>query len=136
MSTRIRPIRTEEDYNEALALCDTLLEADPKPGSAAADQLDVLLALIEHYEWKHHRIMPPDPIEFLKEAMTLKGLKPKDLEPCIGSKGRVSEVLHRKRKLTLRMVHALSNRFDLPAEVLIQPYDRVDGPEDQKQSRA
>lgn len=116
----IRPIRTKADYRAALKEAERLWDADP--GTPAGDRVDVLTTLIEAYEAAHHPIPAPDPIAAIEFMMQQKGLTRRDLEPAIGSRGRVSEVLSRKRPLTLPMVRALSALLDLPAEVLVQPY--------------
>jgi HTH-type transcriptional regulator/antitoxin HigA len=110
----IRPIRTNADYRAALKKVERLWDADP--GTPAGDRVDVLVTLIEAYETKHHPIAA---IEFMMEQ---KGLSRRDLEPAIGSRGRVSEVLTRKRPLTLPMVRALSALLDIPTDVLGQRY--------------
>jgi HTH-type transcriptional regulator/antitoxin HigA len=115
----IRPIRTEEDYRAALAEIERLWDA--VPGTAAEDRLEVLATLVEAYEAQHYPIPPPDPIEALHYFMESRGLTRRGLEEVIGSRGRVAEVLNRKRPLTLEMIRRLT-RLGLPAEVLIQPY--------------
>jgi HTH-type transcriptional regulator/antitoxin HigA len=117
----IRPIRTKADYRAALKEVERLWEADP--GTPAGDRVDVLVTLIEAYEAKHHPIPAPDPIAAIEFMMEQKGLTRRDLEPAIGSRGRVSEVLTRKRPLTLPMVRALSALLDIPTDVLVQPYE-------------
>lgn len=116
----IRPIRTKADYRAALKEAERLWDADP--GTPAGDRVDVLTTLIQAYEAKHHPIPAPDPIAAILFMLEQKGLARRDLEPAIGSRGRVSEVLSRKRPLTLPMVRALSALLDIPAEVLIQSY--------------
>ncbi len=116
----IRPIRTKADYRAALKQIERLWEAEP--GTRDGDRVEVLVTLIEAYEAKHHAIPAPDPIAAIAFMMEQKGLSRRDLEPAIGSRGRVSEVLTRKRPLTLPMVRALSRLLDIPAEVLVQPY--------------
>ena len=101
----IQPIRTEADYDAALTELDKLMEAEP--GTPAYDKLEVLSILVEAYEEEHHRIPPPDPIAAIEFHMERLGLTRKDLEPYIGGRGRVSEVLNRKRPLTLRMIRNL-----------------------------
>jgi HTH-type transcriptional regulator / antitoxin HigA len=118
---RIRPIKTKADYREALKEAERLWRAEP--GTSAGDRLDVIVTLIEAYEAQHHPIPAPDPIAAIEFMMEQKGLSRRDLEPAIGSRGRVSEVLTRKRPLTLPMVRALSALLDIPADVLIQPYE-------------
>jgi HTH-type transcriptional regulator/antitoxin HigA len=118
---KIRPIRTKADYRAALKEVERLWRAEP--GTPAGDRVDVLVTLIEAYEAKHHPIPAPDPIAAIEFMMEQKGLGRRDLEPAIGSRGRVSEVLTRKRPLTLPMVRALSALLQIPAEILIQPYE-------------
>jgi HTH-type transcriptional regulator / antitoxin HigA len=116
----IRPIRTKADYRAALKEVERLWDADP--GTPDGDRVDVLVTLIEAYETTHYPIPAPDPIAAIEFMMQQKGLTRRDLEPAIGSRGRVSEVLTRKRPLTLPMVRELSALLQIPAEVLIQPY--------------
>lgn len=118
MEITVRLVRTEADYDAALAEVDTLMDAEP--GTPEGDRLDVLVTLIEAYEARHWAIESPDPIEAIRVRMEQKGLRQRDLEPLIGSRGRVSEVLSRKRALTLPMIRRLSQGLDLPADVLIQ----------------
>jgi HTH-type transcriptional regulator / antitoxin HigA len=117
----IRPIRTEVDHRAALAEVERLWETEP--GTPEGDRVEVLTTLIEAYEAVHHPIPPPDPIAAILFMMEQKGLSRRDLEPAIGSRGRVSEVLTRKRPLTLPMVRALSPLLDIPLEILAQPYE-------------
>jgi HTH-type transcriptional regulator/antitoxin HigA len=117
----IRPIRTKTDYRAALKEVERLWDADP--GTPDGDRVDVLVTLIEAYEATHYPIPAPDPIAAIEFMMQQKGLSRRDLERAIGSRGRVSEVLNRKRPLTLPMVRELSALLQIPAEVLIQPYD-------------
>jgi HTH-type transcriptional regulator/antitoxin HigA len=116
----MKPIRTEADYREALLEVERLW--DSPEGSPEADQLEVLALLIEDYERKHYPIDDPDPIEFLLHVMEARGLTRKDLEPYIGGRGRVSEVLGRKRALSLEMIRALAEELGIPAEVLVKRY--------------
>jgi HTH-type transcriptional regulator/antitoxin HigA len=118
MEIRVRPIRTEADYEAALAEVDEIMDATP--GTPEGDRLDVLVTLIEAYEARHWAIDAPDPIEAIRTRMEQKNLRQRDLEPMIGSRGRVSEVLSRKRKLTLPMIRRLAKGLDLRADVLIQ----------------
>jgi HTH-type transcriptional regulator / antitoxin HigA len=118
MEIMVRPIRTEADYDAALAEIDALMDAEP--GTPEGDRLDVLVTLAEAYEARHWKIPAPDPIEAIRTRMAERGLRPRDLEPMIGSRARVSEVLGRKRALTLPMIRRLSRELDLPADVLIQ----------------
>ncbi|WP_029918787.1 helix-turn-helix domain-containing protein [Nevskia soli] len=117
----LKPIKTERDYRAALKLADTLWDAPE--GSAEADRLDVLTLLIQAYEAKHHPVRDPEPVDFLLYVMEQRGLTRKDLEPYIGSRARVAEVLNRIRPLTLEMIRRLSEGLGLPAEVLVQRYE-------------
>ncbi len=116
----IHPIKTDADYRRALGEVERLWDADP--GSPDGDYVDVLSTLIEAYEAKNHSIPAPDPIAAIEFMIEQKGLTRRDLEPAIGSRGRVSEVLNCKRPLTLPMVRALSALLQIPADVLVQPY--------------
>lgn len=116
----IRPIRTKADYRAALKEAERLWDANP--GTSDGDRVEVLVTLIEAYEAKHHPIPAPDPIAAIEFMMEQKGLTRRDLEPAIGTRGRVSEVLTRKRPLTLPMVRALGALLDIPADVLVQAY--------------
>jgi HTH-type transcriptional regulator/antitoxin HigA len=116
----LKPIRTKKDYQAALAEVEHLWDAPAK--SPEADRLEVLTLLIEHYERRHFPITDPDPIEFLAHVMESRGMTRKDLEPYIGPRGRVSDILNRIRPLTLEMIRKLSKEMKLPAEVLIRHY--------------
>ena len=113
----IKPIRTKADYNNALKNISKLMEARPK--SPQADELEVLTVLLEDYERKHFPIDPPDPIEAIKFRMEQMDLTRKDLEACIGSRARVSEILNHTRELTLNMTKSLHNTLGIPVEALI-----------------
>ena len=117
----LKPIRTKKDYQAALAEAERLWDAPAK--SPEGDRLGVLVMLIEDYERKHYPIPDPDPIEFLTHVMENRELTRKDLEPYIGPRGRVSDILNRTRPLTLGMIRLLADGLNLPAEVLIQPYE-------------
>ena len=117
---KIKPIRTEADYEAALKEIERLFDA--KPGTMEADRLDVLTTLTEAYEEKHYTIPLPDPIEAILYYMEGRGLSRRDIEPFIGSRARVSEVLNRKRPLTMEMIRNLHDGLGISAEVLIQPY--------------
>lgn len=118
MEIKVRPIHTEEDYEAALAEVGELMDA--APGTLEGARLDVLVTLVEAYEERHWRIDPPDPIDAIKVRMEQKNLRRRDLEPMIGSRGRVSEVLSRKRALTLPMIRRLAEGLGLDPAVLIQ----------------
>lgn len=111
-------IETREDYLAALALVESLMDAEP--GTEEEKHLDALATLIQAYEEQHSPVGLPDPIDAIRIRMSEKNLRPRDLEAMIGSRGRVSEVLSRKRALTLPMIRRLSKGLDLSAELLIQ----------------
>jgi HTH-type transcriptional regulator/antitoxin HigA len=113
----IRPIKTEADYDASLAEVDALWGA--AEGTAEGDRLDILLTLVESYEAKHHPIPPPDPIEAIKFRMEQMSLTRKDLEPILGSRTRVSEVINRRRALSLPMIRKLHAALHIPLESLI-----------------
>lgn len=117
--SNIRPIRTEADYDAALARAEALMDAEE--GTPEADELDVLATLIEAYEDKHYPMDLPDPIEAIKYRMERQGLTRKDLEPMIGTRTRVAEVLNGKRNLSITMIRNLHAKLGISAEVLIQP---------------
>ncbi len=116
----IKPIKTETDYEAALKEIERLFDA--KSGTAEADRLEVLTTLTEAYEEKHYAIPLPDPIEAILYHVESRGLSRRDLEPFIGSRARVSEVLNRRRPLTMEMIRKLHDGLGISAEVLIQPY--------------
>lgn len=116
----IRPIKTEADYETALKEIERLFDA--KPGTAEADRLEVITTLMEAYEEKHYAIPLPDPIEAILYHLESRGLSRRDLEPFIGSRARVSEVLNRRRPLTMEMIRKLHDGLGISAEALIQPY--------------
>jgi HTH-type transcriptional regulator/antitoxin HigA len=114
----IKPIRTEADYEAALQEVERLWGAEP--GTPDGDRFEVLFTLVESYEDQHYPILPPDPIEAIQYAMDSQRLGRQDLERYIGTSGRVSEVLNRKRPLTLVMIRKLHAGLGIPAEILIQ----------------
>ena len=117
----IKPIRTEVDYDRALAEIDVLMGA--APGTPEGDDLEVLATLVEAYEAEHWPMEAPDPIAAIEHVMEARGLRQKDLAALIGSQPRASEVLKRRRPLTLAMIRALSAEWNLPAEVLVREYE-------------
>jgi HTH-type transcriptional regulator/antitoxin HigA len=117
----IKPIKTEADYQAALAEIEQLFEA--RPGTQEGDRLDVLATLVEAYEEQHYQLPLPDPVEAILYHMDSRGLSRRDLEPYLGSRARVSEILNRRRPLSLDMIRRLSQGLGMPAEVLIQPYE-------------
>jgi HTH-type transcriptional regulator / antitoxin HigA len=116
----IRPIKTEADYQAALAEIDRLFDADPN--TPAGDRLDVLATLVEAYEEQYYSLPAPDPIDAITYYMESRGLSRRDLEPYLGSRARVAEVLNRKRSLSLDMIRRLHAGLGIAAEILIQPY--------------
>jgi len=114
----VRPIRTEADYETALARAADLMDA--RAQTPAGDELDILVALIERYEAKRFPIGFPDPVAAIEFHMDQTGMSPRDLVPYIGSRARVSEVLSRKRPITMAMARALHEHLAIPAEVLLQ----------------
>ena len=118
----IRPIKTESDYESALAEVEELWTSEP--AAADADRLDVLTTLIAAYEEKHHPVEPPDPVEAIRFRMEQEGLSSHDLEQYIGSGKRVSEILNRTRELTLPMIRRLHEELGIPADVLIRRTQR------------
>ncbi|HYD38250.1 MAG TPA: transcriptional regulator [Allosphingosinicella sp.] len=116
----VNPIRTEQDYEAALADIEGLMSA--RPGTPEGDRLDVLATLVQAYEAEHHAIEAPDPISLLQFVMEQRGLDRAALQPMIGDRGRVSEVMARKRPLTLAMIRRLHETLGLPAEILVRPY--------------
>ncbi|NKC16332.1 MAG: transcriptional regulator [Gammaproteobacteria bacterium] len=113
----IQPIKNERDYESALAEVESLWGADE--GTEDGDKLDIWLVLIEDYENKHHQIFPPDPVAAIKFRMEQMNLSRKDLEPYIGSRGRVSEILNHRRSLSLNMIRALHSNLSIPLESLM-----------------
>ena len=119
MRRELKPIRTEADYEAALAEVERLWGA--KSGTPDGDRLDILATLIDAYETEHYPIDQPDPIEAIKFRMEQQGLTRKDLEPLIGTRTRVAEVLNRKRGLSIDMIRRLHERLGISADVLIRP---------------
>ena len=115
----IRPIRSDADHAAALQNIETLMDVDPELGTPEGDLLDILATLVEAYERKHFPIEPPDPVEAIKFRMEQQGLTARDLEQFIGPSGRVSEVLNRKRRLSLRMIKSLHDGLKIPYESLL-----------------
>jgi HTH-type transcriptional regulator / antitoxin HigA len=116
----IKPIKTDSDYQESLSRLEKIFDA--KIGTNESDEADILGLLIDEYEQKHYPIEAPDPIEAIKIRMEEMQLKQVDLISEIGGKSRVSEILNRKRKLTIGMVRNLANKLNLSASLLIKDY--------------
>lgn len=117
---KIAPIRNENDYQKALNRLEEIFEA--KKGTEEGDELEILSILIDKYENEEFPIGMPDPIEAIKFRMEQMGMKQKDLAEVVGFKSRVSEILSKKRKLTLGMIRKLNVTLHIPTEVLIQDY--------------
>jgi HTH-type transcriptional regulator/antitoxin HigA len=116
----VYPIKTDADYQAALTRVEELFES--APNSPQGDELEVLTTLLEAYEEQHFAIPAPGPIEAVKYYMDSRGLSRKDLEPYIGNRARVSEILNRTRPLTLRMIQRLHSELGIPAEALVKSY--------------
>ena len=116
----IKPIKTEHDYTNTLSKIESLMDA--KPNTPQMDELEVLTTLVEAYEEQHYKIESPDPIEAIKFRMEQEGLKQKDLITIVGSKSRVSEILNKKRKLTIEMIRNLHKQLHIPIESLFLDY--------------
>ena len=113
----IRPIKTEQDYNSTIKRIEELWGS--KKDTLNGDELDLLVTLVESYEMKHYPIVPPDPIDAIKFRMEQMGMSKEDMVKYLGSQSRVSEILNRKRKLTLKMVKSLYKGLKIPAEILL-----------------
>ena len=113
----IKPIRNDLDLQDALKRLEVVFQAEA--GTSDSDEMEILVALIEAYEQKYYPINAADPIEAIKFRMEQQGLTQKDLEPYIGSSGRVSEVLHNKRRLSLKMIKRLHDGLRIPYESLL-----------------
>lgn len=116
----IKPIKTERDYQKALKRLEVIFDA--RPGTKEGDELEILGLLIEKYEDEHYPIEAPDPIEAIKFRMEQMGYQQKDLAEIIGHKGHVSEILNRKRKLSLEMIRLLHDKLNIPLHLLVQAY--------------
>lgn len=116
----IAPIRNEKDHQKALDRLEEIFDA--KKGTEQGDELEILSILIERYESEHFPIGMPDPIEAIKFRMEQMGMKQRDLAKVVGYKSRVSEVLNKKRKLTLAMIRKLNTALRIPTDVLVQDY--------------
>ena len=115
---QIKPIKNERDYRRSMRLIESLMDA--KPNTPQGDALDILVTLVERWEERHYPIDPPDPVEAIRFAMEQRGLSRRDLEPYIGSRARVAEVLNHRRSLTLPMIRRLHSGLGIPADVLIR----------------
>ncbi len=116
----LRPIRTNDDLTAALARIDAIWGKEP--GTPEGDELDILVDLVEHYESKHFPVEPMEPIDLLRAHMETTARTQADLAALFGSRSRASEVLNRKRALTVDMIHKLSSAWGIPADCLVKPY--------------
>jgi HTH-type transcriptional regulator/antitoxin HigA len=113
----IRPIKSDRDYKDALVRIDDLWDAEPN--TKKGDELAILAILVESYETEKYRILPPDPIEAIKFRMEQTGLKKTDLAPYLGGRNRSTEILNRRRSLSVRMMRSLHNDLHIPAASLL-----------------
>lgn len=113
----IKPIKTEVDYKAALGRIESLWDAEPN--TKRGDELSILAILVENYEVEKYKVLPPDPIEAIKFRMEQMGLKRTDLARFLGGRNRSTEILNRKRSLSVRMMQALHNKLHIPAESLL-----------------
>ncbi len=116
----LKPIRNKKDYNAALERLEQIFDASKN--TPEGDELEVLAILIDNYEKQHFPIDFPDPIEAIKFRMEQLGYKQKDLVDAIGFKSRVSEILNKKRKLSVEMIRRLSQKLSIPSDILLQDY--------------
>ena len=119
---KLRAIRTDEDLDWALAETERYFDTPPKPGTPEADRFDILTDLIEAYENREYPIEALDPIETLRVFMDIKQRRQSDLAELVGGKSRASEIMNRKRPLTLRMIQKINENWKIPAASLIVPY--------------
>lgn len=119
-TTNVKPIKTKKDYEAALTRLEQIFDA--KPGTPGSDELEVLGILIESYEREKFPIELPDPIDAIKFRMEQLGYSQNDLASVVGLKSRASEILNKKRKLTLEMIRQLNKELNIPTDVLIQAY--------------
>ena len=114
----IKPIRTKEDHEKAVKEIERLWGS--APGSKDGDKLEVLVTLVSAYDDEHYPIDPPDPVDAIRFRMEQMRLKRSDLEPLLGSRARVAEILNRRRRLSMTMIRRLHQNLGIPAEVLIK----------------
>ena len=129
MRMDVRAIRSEADYDWALGEIEAYFENEPARGTPEAERFDVLAALIEAYEAREHPIVAPDPIEAIRSIMTDRDLGQSDLATLLGSRSRASEILARKRRLSVEAIRRISTEWGLPADVLVRPYELTSEPE-------
>ena len=117
----IKPIKTEADYDSTMERIDAIFDAEP--GTDEGDELDILTLLVEDYEKIHYPIEKPDPIEFIKYLMELRGVGQNDLALLLKSRSRASEILNRRRALTLDQIRKISDAWDVPVDSLARVYE-------------
>lgn len=118
----LKPIKTENEYNDALARVYELMQADIVEGSATSDELEILSILVKEYELIHYPVAYPNPLEAIKFRVEQMNLSENELSNILGNRSRKSEILSGKRKLSLSMIRKLTEILNIPAEVLIQAY--------------
>jgi HTH-type transcriptional regulator/antitoxin HigA len=119
----IKPIHSEADYLESLARIEALMDA--KPGTPEGDELDILATLVQAYEENHFPVEAPDPVEFIKNVMEFLGLEQAEFGRLLQSRPRASEILNRRRQLTLGQIRQITNAWKVPADPLIREYELV-----------
>jgi HTH-type transcriptional regulator / antitoxin HigA len=118
----LKPIKTEDQYNHALARVYELMQKDIKPDTAESDELEILSILVKEFETEHYPVPAPNPIDAIKFRLDQMGLSEKELGEILGYRSRKSEILSGKRKLSLAMIRKLNEVLHIPAEILIQAY--------------
>lgn len=121
----IRPIHNEAEYESALDLVERYFDEEPRKGTAEADRFDLMALVIDDYERRHWPVDPPDPIEAIRHGMEIGGRTQSDLGRLLGSRQRASDILRRKRPLTMKMAWRLHREWGIPAEALIGPTVRA-----------
>ena len=114
---KITAIKSKKEYKKTLALIEELWHA--KPNTPGGDKVEILTILVEAYEREHYPMLPPDPVEAIKFRMEQRGLSQKDIASCLGGDNRVSEILRKKRKLTIAMIQNLHKKLEIPFESLL-----------------
>ena len=117
----IKPIKTEADYDSTMERVDAIFDA--KPDTEQADELDILCLIIEEYERKHYPIEPLDPVDFIKCTMELRGVGQKELAELLNSRSRASEILNRKRPLSLDHIRKIAKAWNVPVEAMVSEYE-------------
>jgi HTH-type transcriptional regulator / antitoxin HigA len=118
-----RPLRNEDDYKAALAAIELFFDNEPEPGTSGADEFDLLALLIEDYEKRVHPVPPPEPLAAIRYEMEIRGFTQADLGEVIGSRQRASDILLGKRALSLSMIRALHEKWNMPLECLVAPME-------------